>query len=1495
MPSTIEHNISQDLQCLTLPVQDNYGALKKVNILIEEMNHENMDWKIIVEGIRTYFFDYMYDISPYSEKVLPVLFHFLEEATKRKKISSFRAFDTFFDRYSYIIRTMNDGGGQFTAIRHEFDTFAVRYIDLILSESNEEFYFDNAISKIITLARLLDKTDEFQSGMLSRIAEFIYTQYRLYIKASIITSKSEIIVLSALLDGNEHSKILLDLLISESDDSYSGKLKIIEDCVRQRPDELFDEENSIVNFAQNTRSWEKITLMTRDLIEKDIICGDQIIINLLGYLVKKSNEGSDRELNSFISKTIASLCAFFANRGRFELLKSVIGLVMPVLLKEIENEGNYTASFTAIYNIGKAIIESDNITQIDFFEDILVQAKFCFPKFSGIASDWSVITNSSHLENIRTWMKLIELNPPMMKKLSASLIVNLKLGGVFLKDTDVFQRDISALLNSRYGDVFYLIISLAAVFPAFYHDIGATGNIRAFTEKIDTDHRMDNLIHFIRKQVHVESSSRTVLLIQKVMEYWMTGDKNLLEGMVPKEVYENLDHIYAFINLDDLESVKTIYEEARKYFTGHEHDHFWDLLNEVGKDNFINFVESRSFPGVAQDEKELVLVFLREYFLTKNPTEMTKILLYIENLGGIDMTKTNIWKLLYEISDDEFRTMFDVVRLCDISKVNIEKFILFLHVYRMLYDKYNFSEVRAVEKLEQYAGQDLFSVPAGFFDTLRGNDVFAALETLLEEQNALKTNILLSDRKFEPLDTIEFKRHIAFGIPSMYGSYKERKFDTLKVVFHMNMIRSRFFEMIHENIRLNSGSIEEYVKIKRFLKLFYRTYLIDGLANQEMINLFNLLETPNMKLSQFRDIVNQLLNVHGGIADRFNETFRYVCREAIRNIGIEKISPKYVPRGKGEKIEAIIDRFLRDQILQSPLIQLFDNLLMKLKENILENIGSVGDIVCLNRNDEALGRGRNVYDVIRLPDDPNDPYDPFDPYDNGIYAPIHDIKKLAEKPSETGPYAPIWEIGNKAHGLLFVANMEGVNTPPGIILSSELYKRLESGILDDPMSRNQMIYILKRYVDTFSKNRFGNPKNPQLFSVRSGAVFSMPGVMSTITNVGLSDEILELYAEKDAWFAYDCHRRFLQDIATSYYNIDRQVFENLMRDMKRESTVVLKENMPGEQMKKLALLYRNEIEKRGFHVPVEPYEQLLLSIIAVYRSWDSSAARSYRKFVNISDEWGTAVIIQNMVFGNLSKDGVSGVVNSQYQGDENIYLVGEYKTRAQGHDIVNGVAKVFPISEEQKKLYGKSRDLLSLEKTYPDHYRTLFNAVKRMRDKWGNDLQIEFTFEDSTLYILQVRGMTGYAFNCEEPVDGPSELMKSFIGEGLAASGGAVSGRVVFDIDRIDEIREKFSGDRVVLVRPETCPEDVVGLQKSDGILTCLGGMTSHAVLQMRRFGKAGVSDFSAMHINAAANCAVVKLESGEDLAVNEGDFITINGANGHVYTGYHPTKINNI
>ncbi|MCU0847266.1 MAG: PEP-utilizing enzyme [Spirochaetes bacterium] len=1447
MNASVEKEAGRDFNDLLLPLGDRIGALQKANNLIAELNHPNIDWKYAVDGIRSYLFDFFHDIEPYSDRVIPILLHFLEDATARGRSSSLRACDTYLDRYSFVLRETG-----FPNLGLAFSAHFPGYLDLLTAESGKGLYLSGVNGRLMDTGSLYERSGLSGRDEYGKLVSLLISQYELYIGRSIITTESELRELGG-------TPELTGLLSDVSAESYSGRLREIRALADAGRGDFFAAASGLVDFSHNARCWERACAYVRKAFEEGNISGDPVIMGILSYLVRKSNEGGDRDLQMHISRTAAAACSIFSSNT--DVLRGIIDLVMPALLAEIDRGGNYFSAFSTIYNIGKTVVGSGKKTIIDYFVDFLVKSKFCFPEFSGIAQDWSVIVNSSHLENIRTWMKLIELNPTLMKRLASSLIVNLKLGGVFLKDTDVFQRDVSRLLNSDYSDVFYLVISLAAVFPAFYHDIGATGDIRSYTERIDTNHKMDDLIHFLRKQVHVESSSRTVYLFQRVMEFWLTGDSGLLEGMVPQEVFERLDGFFEMMNLDSDPAARAVLDGARSVFEELSGLSFWDFLDRVDGGAFLEAARRLEPAGIGPGEKERALRHFAGYFESRNPAEMTKMLACMKNRFGIDASGRDMWKRLYEIPDDEFRGLFEDVKGEEFSRVNVEKFITFLHVYRMLFDKYNFSEVRGVEKLESYAAENLFEPGAGFFEALRKGGAFESLDALLSLQDSLKSGVLLGGKTFEPLDTIEFKRHIAFGIPSMYGSYKEKKFDTLKVFFHTNLIIVGLFERSYASLGIMKGGPVDYAETAGFIRLFFRKFLIDGLMNQEMVTVISLLETPNLRISQFRDIVNHLLGIHGEISDRFNETFKDVCREAIKNIGIERISRRFLPDESESSVDVVVDRFLRDQIMQTPLLQLFDNLLIRLKERLATELAMRGDGVCLNPVSGPPARGGIAFRIGKTP--------------------------------AAGVAAPVWETGGKAYGLLFASEIEGIRIPEGFILSSGLYKRVKDGNLKNPRFRERMMGLLRKEIPLFTGNRFGNMDNPVLLSVRSGAVFSMPGVMDTITNVGITKDIIDFYAERDPWFAYDCYRRLIQDLAISSYGMDRSIFEKLMSQAKEEAGVALKEELTSGQMEILTRKYRYAINSHGFSVPEDPYEQLFEAILSVYRSWESPIARNFRDFVNISGEWGTAVIVQRMIFGNYSPSDITGVVYSQNLGNENIGLFGEYKTRAQGHDIVSGVARVFPVSEEQKRVYAKSRAFPSMEKNFPGLYSALYDAVRRIREGWRNDVEIEFTIENNNLYILQIRGMTRHTFEIEELESNRDELHYCLLGQGLAASGGVVSGRAVFGIGRIDFFRERFRDEKIVLVRPETTPEEVIGIKKSDGILTCVGGMTSHAVLQMRRFEKSGVSDFSAMKIDESRNSATVRKEFFEKdhVVINEGDYITIDGNTGNVYLGYHKTK----
>ncbi len=1447
---------SLKIENLLLPLRDTYGAARKTEKLIEELRHPNIDWKFVIAGLREYLFDNLYDIAPHANDVLPAVFHFLEAGTRRGKVSAIRAADTFLDRFLFVL-TISSENDHYKETEGLFYNFAHEYLALLIHLSREGLFFGyvNDIARRVGL--IIEKRDN-AGNIASLLAEFICCQYRLYVERCIGLSANDIHRISNVLDSNS-GKEVISLFASVARNTYEQKVAEAEKAAAGNRAILFAPESGIADFSHNQRQWEKICIQAAETLKADNAADDESVKALLSFLVARSTEGADRELQLYISRSVAALCSHFALKSKIEIVRSVVDLIMPELLGEIEQGGNYQAAFTTIYNIGSAVVRSGDTFLIDYFVDYLVRSKFCFPQYSGIAQDWSVIVNSSHLENIRTWLHLIELNPAMMKKLAAALIVNLKLGGVFLKDTDVFQRDISRLLNSDYREVFYLIISLAAVFPAFYHDIGATGNIRAITEKIDMYHSMDDPVHFLRKQIHVESSSRTVLLMQMMMQFWMTGDSSPLKGMVPADVYGTLPEFLEIDRLGDDPLAVRLIESIKRSIGAGSDTLFWDFLSSVDADAFIK--EAELIAEKFGDGASHTLSRISQYLKRKSPAEMGKILHCIAGRRGNGSSGTPIWDVLYSLSDQE------IISICNdsgekISKVNLEKFLDFLHVYRLIYDKYNFSEMRVLDRLKDYAAEGIFSPPPFFFTAISDQDETVALEALLLVQEELKEEVLLSSRIFEPLDTIEFKRHIAFGIPSMYGSYKEKKFDTLRAFFHMNIIRTRLFEKLIEKLKMGTTADLNFQQIKKAVKLFFKAFIVDGLVNQEMIMVMDLLETPNLTRSQFRDIVHHLLVIHGEISDRFNETFMFVIREAVKSIGVDNISARFAAGGgRCSDVEVIVDRFLRGQIMQSPLLQLFDNLLVFAKETLA---GIETDDVCLNAKRRKESKGFIVQPI------------------------------KGEAPGKLGEVcAPIWQVGGKAHGLMFVSRRLEMSVPDGFVISSEFYKRVKEDNIKNPRFRRKLVHFIKKYVDDFTGGRFANPENPMLLSARSGAVFSMPGVMDTITNIGITEEILEKLSEADAWFAYDCYRRLIQDFGISLYGIDRAIFEKLMAVAKSEAGVDLKEKLTGTQMKLLTRKYRYVINDYGFSIPKDPYEQLLYAILAVFQSWDSPIAENYRTFINVSDEWGTAVIVQKMVFGNIKPHNITGVVHSQYLGREKLSLFGEYKTRAQGHDIVSGVAKVFPISEEQKKIHAKSAEFPSLETSFPAQYRRLSEAVKRIRDSWGNDVEIEFTCEDDELYILQVRGMTKHVFEYDVIDEDPVEIQKDYLGQGLAASGGAVSGRMVFHIARIDEMRKHYPGDRIVLVRPETNPEDVIGLMKSDGILTCVGGMTSHAVLQMRRLEKSGVSDFSIMKIDEKKNTAHVESRgNGETRRVfKEGDFITIDGTTGNVFAGRHRTR----
>ena len=441
------------------------------------------------------------------------------------------------------------------------------------------------------------------------------------------------------------------------------------------------------------------------------------------------------------------------------------------------------------------------------------------------------------------------------------------------------------------------------------------------------------------------------------------------------------------------------------------------------------------------------------------------------------------------------------------------------------------------------------------------------------------------------------------------------------------------------------------------------------------------------------------------------------------------------------------------------------------------------------------------------------------------------------------------------------------------------------------------------------KKSFGNASNPLLVSVRSGARVSMPGMMDTVLNLGLNDKTVVGLAKKtnNETFAYDSYRRFIQMYSSVVLNVKHHNFEDLLENYKLTKGVVLDTEMEANDWKALIGSFREQVKNEtGKDFPQDVHEQLWGAIGAVFQSWQNQRAKVYRKLNNIPEEWGTAVNIQSMVFGNMGDDCATGVAFTRNPSTGENSFYGEYLINAQGEDVVAGIRTPQNITKKARLKSG-SKDL-SMEETMPKVYKELVTIYKKLEKHYRDMQDIEFTVENKKLWMLQTRsGKRTAKASIKIAVDMVKEKMiskdeallridpkmldtllhptldpkakKDVIAKGLPASPGAATGKVTFSADDAEQL--KSQGQKSILVRQETSPEDIHGMNAAEGILTCRGGMTSHAAVVARGMGRPCVSGAGTIQIDYEKK--LFRVNSRE---VREGDIITLDGSTGEVMIG---------
>ncbi len=1043
-------------------------------------------------------------------------------------------------------------------------------------------------------------------------------------------------------------------------------------------------------------------------------------------------------------------------------------------------------ALNCVLNMGQGVYKTDESELVDFFIDSVVSLGFQAPEIKGVGKDWQIRANPAHIQNIRTWIQLIELNPKWSKKLLSSLIIHLSLSGVLIKDTDLFPRDITQLLNSDIGPVYNLIKQLTRLFPAYFNDIGAEGRLRDISTEIDEIClRKDPLIHFLRKQSHVESSNRIIGLMEAVLNFWRTRNKEGIRPFVPPDIYKQVET--EGLHVDDVHRVIT------------------HLFHAEG----------------LRSEADLL-----------------------------------------NIKDDRLKVLAGEIP--GVSELDFKRIELAVTFYKLLDQKYHLglTEINAyLAQLQSSGLPDIIELEKA----LGEKDGGLKLEMLLGYLEKLK-GVILSPEGYEVRENIYRKRHLTVDIPSMYGSYHEMKFDALGLTFRLESMVNVLFEEIVETIDLKLITRATFSQIFDYLRLFDLALKLDGISSLEIERQLDLLahslKIRGFSLTQYLDIFRGFSQAVSNIAnDYFNNIHQENLTRILDQIPAERLMPKYLlPEGTDDRKKfphRITEMFLRDRIATSLGLQQLDLFISRILNTLYHQSDE------LPKEDLRLLLS----------------YDP-----QKLVTPIYSINKGV---------SDIIHLGNKGFNLVKL-NSYGLPVPPGFIITTEVFRCRE--IVDHyaPAKKNfeEQVAFEVAALEKMTGKAFGDPHNPLLLAVRSGSAIPQPGMMDTFLDAGINENIVQGMIKQtgNEWFSWDTYRRFLQSYGMAF-GLKRDKFDDIIDGFKKRLSKPYKMHFTGPQMKDIALTYKSLILDNGIKIEESPFEQLLVAIRKVFDSWHAPKAETYRKIMGISDDWGTAVTVQAMVFGNLSRMSGAGVFfthSPRWSGDT-LGLWGDFTLGNQGEDVVSGLVRTLPISKKQAEIENRQSDA-TLEALFPEIYYAAREWAKELvyKRKWSAQ-EIEFTFESpetKDLYSLQTRNMVirerekVYSFDVAEkqPAD--------FLGHGIAVSGGAMTGRIVFSLEEIKHWRKAEPEISLILIRNDTVPDDIKEVYEADGLLTARGGSTSHAAIVAHRLGKTcvvGCADLVCMEKQRTCSLNRKELKSG--------DWISIDGLEGSIYSGQMKIK----
>ncbi|MDD5627830.1 MAG: PEP/pyruvate-binding domain-containing protein [Elusimicrobia bacterium] len=1040
--------------------------------------------------------------------------------------------------------------------------------------------------------------------------------------------------------------------------------------------------------------------------------------------------------------------------------------------------GHATTVLDSLLALGREIYSTNDRAKIGYFIDKLIGLGFIPPGPIGIDEEWQVRVDPSHIKNIRVWLELIGMNTALSVKLISALIVNLKTGGIFISDTDLFQRDVSRLLNSEIRPVFELVKQLARIFPVYFNEIGAEGELRDITTQMDElSRREDTLVHFLRKQIHAESNNTHLELVRHAARYWYDGSVARLAPGLPEDVKGDLT------------------------------------------------ASGKWYDGVHGLMRRLCAAFAAtpEMLLEGDYAQIEKRVMAEPGASGPDKKR-----------------LLSLIRL-----------------YELLKGKYTFDAGVVLPQLQRASFLGPESIEP-FRCALRQGDPEEIIEHCMRLMARLKDRIL-DPEKCEGDEDIYYKRHIAAGIPSMYGTYREPKFESLGLLFRLELMTSRQMEKLMRGVNLDFVCRSTLRKVTEILHLCSRGLEIDGISHEGFKSNLKMLEysltTSAFSIHRYINLFQFLAHNVRDIINEYFFDYHEGCLATIlsQQMGAGTAGAKAdeeSARAASRLVDMRSEEFYRDMLSQAFLIQQLDDFLGRVLhalDNMAQRLPPDAIRTVMNYNPENL--------ISAL--------DRATPkVDNQIFlsAKGYFLKKMVSY---------------------------GFPVPHGFIISTELF-RLHPIMSSFPELEKEADAQIRAHLAELERKtgrEYGNPENILLLSVRSGAAISLPGAMNTFLNVGMNDAIVEALSRQPnyGFTSWDCYRRFLQSWGMAH-GISRDEFDEVIIRYKRLYNVREKVQFKPEQMREIAFAYKKVIHGHDVHFEDDPFRQLRQAVSFILDSWDLERARAYRRHLSIAEDWGTAVVIQQMVLGNINYDSGTGVVFTKdpHIMSPGVAIYGDFTMCSQGEDVVGGLVHPLPVSEAQRGR-SPSHKGISLEKDFPEIYGALLSRARELVETHGyNNQELEFTFETSRgrdLYILQTRDQS--IQRTRKAVFNDPALKENLVGSGIGIGGGAMNGRVAFSRDDLDRLAQEYPGEKRILIRPDTVPDDIEMIAACDGLLTARGGVTSHAAVTAVRLGKTCVVNCVALKVREkSSQCSIHGTE------FKFGDKIAIDGCMSNIYRG---------